>query len=192
MFCQDFPASVDLKTPNPGRPDRANRTSPVPTHTVSGSDFETATAPIAPDDCCSKTGSHVNELLTVFQIPPDPTPRYIVLGSPSGTANDSIRPPCIRGPMASHSSSRNGESSRICECRFHESSRTSSEVGVSVATVKRAHDKRVGNKMQFVTMTRSNVGERRFFFFLNIKINNNKSWSFASRENVIIWHRKYT
>ena len=69
-----WPSSSDLKTPIPGNEERANSTSPVPNQTVSGSDGETATAPMATDARCWKMGVHVIPLFSVFQRPPEPTP----------------------------------------------------------------------------------------------------------------------
>src|SRR5678815_859856 len=71
MFDHVFPPSVDLYTPSPQLELWRVLASPVPTHTVSGADGATATAPmdiiaLTP----SKTGDHETPLFELFQTPP--------------------------------------------------------------------------------------------------------------------------
>src|SRR5512140_2769491 len=71
--------------------------SPVPAHTVFGSDCDVASDPIACTDCVSNTGTNVLPLSTDFQIPPEAAPRYQIFGSPATPAIDAMRPPAA-GP----------------------------------------------------------------------------------------------
>src|SRR5438094_778202 len=59
MFFQVLPPSADLYTPSPHEALLRALASPVPTHTTSGFDADTATAPSETVDCWSKTGAQV-------------------------------------------------------------------------------------------------------------------------------------
>src|SRR4051812_33096300 len=72
---------------------RIAHASPVPAHTVLGSDCDVASEPIAMASCLSNTGRKVLPLSVDFQTPPDAAPRYQVLGSPATPAIDATRPP---------------------------------------------------------------------------------------------------
>src|SRR6266850_452463 len=74
IFFHVFPPSSDLYTPSPH--DELCRLfgSPVPTHTMDGSDGAIAMSPIVDTLSLSNTGSQVVPLLVVFQTPPDAVP----------------------------------------------------------------------------------------------------------------------
>ena len=74
MCSQLSPASVDLKTPMPIETFARMKVSPVPAHTMFGSDSETASAPIAWTSCSSNTGRHLMPPSSVFQMPPVAAP----------------------------------------------------------------------------------------------------------------------
>src|SRR5713226_1084957 len=107
MFVQVLPASEDLYTPLPH--DELCRLfgSPVPTHTIAGSEGATVTSPMVETPSLSNTGSHVVPALVVFQTPPEAVPTYTVLGLDSTTAKSSIRPPMMAGPSSRHCRSFN-------------------------------------------------------------------------------------
>jgi hypothetical protein len=52
--------------------------SPVPIHTMSGSDGAIVTSPIEVDAACSNTGVQVVPSLSVFHTPPEAPATYIV------------------------------------------------------------------------------------------------------------------
>jgi hypothetical protein len=72
--------------------------SPVPTHTIEGSEGATATSPIVNTALLSKTGSQVMPLLTVFQRPPEAVAAKTMRGSLSTTVKSSMRPAHHGGP----------------------------------------------------------------------------------------------
>src|SRR3954466_2496377 len=76
---------------------RIAHASPVPAHTMFGSDCDVASEPIAWTDCLSNTGTNVLPLSTDFHTPPDAAPRYQVFRSPATPAIDAKRPPAA-GP----------------------------------------------------------------------------------------------
>ena len=92
-----------LKTPAPTDTELRTQLSPVPTHTVSGSDGSMATAPI---DCgwSSKTGSKVTPPSFDFQTPPEAVPihRVRVSAGPSSRTPSmaAMRPLVTAGPRA--------------------------------------------------------------------------------------------
>src|SRR2546421_11628357 len=73
--------------------------SPVPTQTIFGLFWETATEPVEATGCLSKIGSHVVPLFVVRRTPPVPTATKTVYGSFSTTAKSATRPPMFAGPM---------------------------------------------------------------------------------------------
>src|SRR5579862_6065766 len=94
MLVHVAPASVDLYTPSPmTSTSRIAHASPVPAHTMFGSDCDTASAPIAIADCLSKIGEKVFPSSVDFHTPPDAAPRYHVRKSPATPAIDAMRPP---------------------------------------------------------------------------------------------------
>ena len=74
IFCQFFPASVDLKTPQPTEMCERMNGSPVPAQTTFGSFGATASEPIELTGCPSKIGFQVMPSSVVFQMPPDAAP----------------------------------------------------------------------------------------------------------------------
>src|SRR3954466_2212148 len=76
---------------------RIAHASPVPAHTMFGSDCDVASEPIAWTDCLSNTGTNVLPLSTDFHTPPDAAPRYQVFRSPATPAIEAKRPPAA-GP----------------------------------------------------------------------------------------------
>ena len=75
MCVQVLPASTDLYTPSPMTSmSRMAHGSPVPAHTVVGSEGATAKAPIAATGWLSKTGVQFSPASTVFHTPPDAAP----------------------------------------------------------------------------------------------------------------------
>src|SRR6266404_3745942 len=100
IFFQVFPPSSDLYTPSPH--DELCRLfgSPVPTHTIDGSEGAIAMSPIVDTLSLSNTGSQVVPLLVVFQTPPEATPAYTMLGLFSTTAKSSMRPPMFAVPIS--------------------------------------------------------------------------------------------
>src|SRR6267143_1586532 len=107
IFFHVFPPSSDLYAPSPH--DELCRLfgSPVPTHTIAGSEGATVTSPMVETPSLSNTGSHVVPALVVFQTPPEAVPTYTVLGLDSTTAKSSIRPPMMAGPSSRHCRSFN-------------------------------------------------------------------------------------
>src|SRR5258708_13455362 len=99
MFFHVLPPSLDLYTPSPHETLLRALASPVPTHTTSGSDLETATSPMEMVAWLSNTGVQVVPLFVVFHKPPDAAATYIELGLPSTTAMALIRPPMFAGPI---------------------------------------------------------------------------------------------
>src|SRR5213078_4633286 len=99
IFFQVFPPSRDLYAPSPQEELWRLFGSPVPTHTIEGSDIA-----IAPSDpSLSNIGSHVVPLLVVFQTPPEAVPTYTMFGLLSTTAKSSMRPPMVAGPISRNS-----------------------------------------------------------------------------------------
>ena len=74
ICAQVSPASVDFQTPFPRETLDRIDVSPVPTHTMAGSDDETARAPIACTGWSSKTGFQWMPASSVFQTPPVAAP----------------------------------------------------------------------------------------------------------------------
>src|SRR5687768_15368937 len=78
--------------------------SPVPTHTTSGFDGATATAPIDETRCASNSGVQVTPLFVVFHTPPAAAAMYITLPSRSpalpveAIATSDTRPLITAGP----------------------------------------------------------------------------------------------
>src|SRR5215471_18019630 len=81
--------------------------SPEPAQMMEGSDGATARSPMVETASLSKTGSQVMPLLVVFQMPPEATPTYTMLGLDSTTAKSSMRPPITAGPISRNSSDLN-------------------------------------------------------------------------------------
>src|SRR6185437_2235397 len=79
---------------------RIAHASPVPAHTVPGSDGAVASAPIACTSILSNTGTKVRPLSLDFHTPPDAEPMYHVRGSPATPDTEAMRPP-FAGPMYS-------------------------------------------------------------------------------------------
>ena len=71
MCSQLSPPSVDLYTPAPAMELRKMLASPVPIHTISGSEGARVTSPREVEGPCSKTGSQVVPSLTVLHRPPE-------------------------------------------------------------------------------------------------------------------------
>src|SRR5439155_12273650 len=67
IFFQVFPPSRDLYAPSPQEELWRLFGSPVPTHTIEGSDGAIAMSPIVDTPSLSNIGSHVVPLLVVFQ-----------------------------------------------------------------------------------------------------------------------------
>src|SRR5438445_3700572 len=86
IFFQVFPPSRDLYAPSPQEELWRLFGSPVPTHTIEGSDGAIAMSPIVDTSSLSNIGSHVVPLLVVFQTPPEAVPPYTVFGLLSTTA----------------------------------------------------------------------------------------------------------
>src|SRR2546426_1723081 len=103
MFFQVFPPSSDLYAPSPQEELCRLFGSPVPTHTIDGSDGAIAMSPIVDTPSLSKIGSHVVPLLVVFQTPPEAVPTYTMFGLLSTTAKSSMRPPMVAGPISRNS-----------------------------------------------------------------------------------------
>src|SRR5713226_6418186 len=103
MFFHVFPPSLDLYAPFPH--DELCRLfgSPVPTHTIDGSDGAIAMSPMVETPALSNTGSHVVPLLVVFHTPPEATPTNTMFGLLSTTAKSSMRPPITAGPSSRNS-----------------------------------------------------------------------------------------
>ena len=72
---------------------RIAHASPVPAHTMFGSDVETASAPIAIAVCLSKTGEKVWPSSVDFHTPPDAAPTYHTRRSPGTPLIAATRPP---------------------------------------------------------------------------------------------------
>src|SRR5439155_25216823 len=102
-FFQVFPPSSDLYAPSPQEELCRLFGSPVPTHTMDGSDGAIAMSPIVDTPSLSKIGSQVVPLLVVFQTPPEAVPTYTMLGLLSTTAKSSMRPPIVAGPSSRNS-----------------------------------------------------------------------------------------
>src|SRR6266852_8749836 len=103
IFFQVFPPSRDLYAPSPQEELCRLLGSPVPTHTIAGSDGAMAMSPIVETLSLSKIGSHVVPLLVVFHTPPEALPTYTMFGLPSTTAKSSMRPPIVAGPISRNS-----------------------------------------------------------------------------------------
>src|SRR5437016_14341589 len=103
IFFQVFPPSRDLYAPSPQEELCRLFGSPVPTHTIDGSDGAIAMSPIVDTSSSSNIGSHVVPLLVVFQTPPEAVPTYTVFGLLSTTAKSSVRPPIVAGPISRNS-----------------------------------------------------------------------------------------
>src|SRR5947199_6147089 len=103
IFFQVFPPSTDLYAPSPQEELWRLFGSPVPTHTIEGSDGAIAMSPIVDTPSLSNIGSHVVPLLVVFQTPPEAVPTYTMFGLLSTTAKSSMRPPIVAGPISRNS-----------------------------------------------------------------------------------------
>src|SRR6266849_9989739 len=103
ILFQVFPPSSDLYTPSPHDELCLLFGSPVPTHTMDGSEGAIAMSPIVDTPSLSNTGSHVVPLLVVFHTPPDAAPTNTIFGLLSTTAKSSIRPPMVAGPISRNS-----------------------------------------------------------------------------------------
>src|SRR5258708_3650565 len=103
IFFQVFPPSSDLYAPSPQEELWRLFGSPVPTHTIDGSDGAIAMSPIVETPSLSKIGSHVVPLLVVFHTPPEAVPTYTIFGLLSTTAKSSMRPPMVAGPISRNS-----------------------------------------------------------------------------------------
>src|SRR5437660_4282638 len=103
IFFQVFPPSRDLYAPSPQEELGRLFGSPVPTHTIDGSDGAIAMSPIVDTPSSSNIGSHVVPLLVVFQTPHEAVPTYKVFGLLSTTAKSSMRPPIVAGPISRNS-----------------------------------------------------------------------------------------
>src|SRR5713226_6328058 len=103
ILFQVFPPSSDLYTPSPHDELCLLFGSPVPTHTMDGSEGAIAMSPIVDTLSLSNTGSHVVPLLVVFHTPPEAVPTYTMFGLLSTTAKSSMRPPMIAGPISRNS-----------------------------------------------------------------------------------------
>src|SRR6266567_9635587 len=103
IFFQVLPPSSDLYAPSPQEELWRLFGSPVPTHTIDGSDGATAMSPIVETPSLSKIGSHVVPLLVVFHTPPEAVPTYTMFGLLSNTAKSSMRPPIVAGPISRNS-----------------------------------------------------------------------------------------
>src|SRR6266852_3680601 len=100
ILFQVFPPSSDLYTPSPHDELCLLFGSPVPTHTMDGSEGAIAMSPIVDTPSLSNTGSHVVPLLVVFHTPPDAAPTKTIFGLLSTTAKSSMRPPITAGPTS--------------------------------------------------------------------------------------------
>src|SRR2546427_605512 len=103
ILFQVFPLSSDLYAPSPQEELWRLFGSPVPTHTIEGSDGAIAMSPIVDTSSLSNIGSHVVPLLVVFQTPPEAVPTYTMFGLLSTTAKSSMRPPIVAGPISRNS-----------------------------------------------------------------------------------------
>src|SRR5216683_8100069 len=103
IFFQLFPPSSDLYVPSPQDELCRLLGSPVPTHTMEGSDGAIAMSPIVDTLSLSNTDSHDVPLFVVFQTPPDAVPTYTMFGLLSTTAKSSMRPPIVAGPISRNS-----------------------------------------------------------------------------------------
>src|SRR5229473_4745512 len=100
IFFHVFPPSSDLYAPSPHDELCLLFGSPVPTHTMDGSEGAIAMSPIVDTPSLSNTGSHVVPLLVVFHTPPDAAPTKTIFGLLSTTAKSSMRPPITAGPTS--------------------------------------------------------------------------------------------
>src|SRR5256886_5199481 len=103
MFFQVFPPSSDLYAPSPQEELCRLFGSPVPTHTMDGSEWAIAMSPIVETLSLSNIGSHVVPLFVVFHTPPEAVPTYTTFGLLSTTAKSSMRPPIVAGPISRNS-----------------------------------------------------------------------------------------
>src|SRR5256714_11643404 len=103
MFFQVFPPSSDLYAPSPQEELCRLFGSPVPTHTMDGSEGAIAMSPIVETLSLSNIGSHVVPLFVVFHTPPEAVPTYTMFGLLSTTAKSSMRPPIVAGPISRNS-----------------------------------------------------------------------------------------
>src|SRR5260370_14688866 len=103
ILFQVFPPSSDLYAPSPQEELCRLFGSPVPTHTTEGSDGAIAMSPIVDTLSLSNIGSHVVPLFVVFHTPPDAVPTYTMFGLLSTTAQSSMRPPIVAGPISRNS-----------------------------------------------------------------------------------------
>src|SRR6185312_8483371 len=103
IACQVLPPSVVLNTPLPEYELRALALSPVPTQTMFGSLWATASAPMDSTPALSNTGSQVTPPLVVFHTPPLRSPIQMVYwcacAGLSGTAMLVSQEPSRNGPM---------------------------------------------------------------------------------------------
>src|SRR5260370_8540819 len=99
IFSQVSPPSSDLYAPSPQEELCRLLGSPVPTHTIDGSDGAIAMSPMVETLCLSNIGSHVVPLFVVFQTPPQAVPPYTMFGLLSTTAKSSMRPPIVPRPI---------------------------------------------------------------------------------------------
>src|SRR5437016_5461813 len=102
MLVQFLPPSVLLYTPSPYDTEFRGFASPVPTHTIFGSDCDTATSPIDTVASWSNWCVKVVPWLVVFKSPPEAVATKYVVGSDSTTAIAVMRPLMFAGPIARH------------------------------------------------------------------------------------------
>ena len=74
MWVHVSPASSDFQTPLPIETLERMNGSPVPAHTMFGSDGATSTSPMACTGWSSKTGRQLTPPSSVFQSPPEAAP----------------------------------------------------------------------------------------------------------------------
>src|SRR5882762_8433250 len=103
IFFQVFPPSSDLCAPSPQEELCRLFGSPVPTHTIDGSEGAIAMSPIVETLSLSNIGSQVVPLFVLFHMPPEAVPTYTMFGLLSTTAKSSMRPPIVAGPISRNS-----------------------------------------------------------------------------------------
>src|SRR5688500_7344950 len=86
--------------------------SPVPTQTMFGSRWNSATSPMDADAYLSTTGVHVVPELTDLNTPPDADATYTVANAESTASMSTTLPPMLDGPRFRH---RNPDSSMESE-----------------------------------------------------------------------------
>src|SRR5512146_968351 len=114
MFVNVLPPSLDFHTPSPHEVLWRLFDSPVPTHTTSGFDCDTATSPIDISPRSSKMGVSTAPLLVVFQTPPCAAPTYQIDVFFSYTAMSAIRPDMMAGPIERKWSLSNCVATGVC------------------------------------------------------------------------------